>query len=355
MIAAIPAFAAGCRMLRDWKGDHAMRKHLLTLACAALLAAPASAVTIDWVTVGDPGNVADTEVMACCGSSTGTTGYGAVAGAYLISKYETTNAQYAEFLNAVAATDTNALYHWHMGRGLGGITRSGSSGSFSYGTRAGREAMPVNYVSFYDALRFANWLHNGQPMGPQGNATTEDGAYTITALGIANNSITRNAGATIFLPSEDEWYKAAYYDADSTSYFDYPAGTDTQTVCAAPRATANTANCNFIVVGDLTDVGSYTGSASPNGTFDQGGNVMEWNEAIISGSSRGNRGGGWTFNPFSLRAAFGNRTNPTFELHDFGFRVASTPSPAWIAAVRLRCRTGSGLPTTSSMTCWSRV
>jgi hypothetical protein len=224
----------------------------------------------------------------------------------------------------VAATDTNALYHWHMGSGREGITRSGSSGSFSYGTRAGREAMPVNYVSFYDALRFANWLHNGQPMGPQGNVTTEDGAYTITALGIANNSITRNAGATIFLPSEDEWYKADYYDADSTSYFDYPAWTDTQTVCAAPRATANTANCNR-VVNYPTEVGSYTGSASPNGTFDQSGNVMEWNEAIISGSSRGNRSGGWTFNPFSLRAAFGNRTNPTFELHDFGFRVASIP------------------------------
>ncbi len=44
--------------------------------------------------------------------------------------------------------------------------------------------MPVNFVSFWDGLRFANWLHNGQPTGAQGNSTTEDGAYTLTAGGI---------------------------------------------------------------------------------------------------------------------------------------------------------------------------
>ena len=54
----------------------------------------------------------------------------------------------------------------------------------------------------------------------------QDGAYTITALGIASNSITRNVGASIFLTSEDEWFKAAYYSALTTSYFDHPAGTD---------------------------------------------------------------------------------------------------------------------------------
>jgi hypothetical protein len=88
---------------------------------------------------------------------------------------------------------------------LGGITQSGSSGSFSYSVKTGFADKPVNFVSFYDSLRFANWLENGQPTGAQGNATTEDGAYTITAAGILANSITRNSGATIFLTSEDEW------------------------------------------------------------------------------------------------------------------------------------------------------
>jgi len=199
---------------------------------ALLLALPAHAqVTIEWVTVGDPGNAADD------------TGYGAVAYTYRIGKYEVTNAQYAEFLNAVAASDTYELYSTHMGSGHGGITRSGSSGSYTYSAIAGREDMPVNYVSWYDSLRFANWLHNGQPTGAQGDGTTEDGAYTITEEGIAEDSITRNAGATVFLTSEDEWYKAAYYDAGSEIYFNYPASSDTLTYCRPPGAMANTANC----------------------------------------------------------------------------------------------------------------
>ena len=298
-------------------------RRLFVLA-VLLLALPAHGVTIDWVTVGDPGNAGDTEVMACCGSVTGTSGYGAVDYTYQISKYETTNAQYAEFLNAVAATDTNLLYSPSLGSGA--ITRSGGPGSYMYSAIAGRENMPVNHVSFYDALRFANWLHNGQPTGVQGDATTEDGAYTITAQGIADNSITRNADATIFLTSEDEWYKAAYYDPVSSSYFNYPAGTDTVTTCAAVGATPNAANCDR-VVGDLTDVGSYTGSPSPNGTFDQGGNVWEWNEAII-GSERGLRGGGFHFYPYDLAASFPQTTLPTAEVSTFGFRVAMIPEPS---------------------------
>jgi len=51
--------------------------------------------------------------------------------------------------------------------------------------------------------------------------------------------------------------------------------------CAGPTATANRANCNF-AVSDVTNKVSYTGSASPYGTFDQGGNVYEWNETIIT-------------------------------------------------------------------------
>jgi cysteine-rich repeat protein len=280
------------------------------LASAALLFAfPVHAeVTFDWITVGDPGNACDTQSQGC---------FGAVPHTYQISKYEVTNSQYVEFLNAVAATDTNELYSTNMGSGYGGITRSGSSGSYTYSAIAGREDMPVNYVSFYDALRFANWLHNGQPSGAQDSTTTEDGAYDMSL----ESSVVREVGAQAFLTSEDEWYKAAYY-AGSDSYFDYPAGSDTQTTCAGPGPTANTANCD-VVVYDLTDVGSYTGSASPTGSFDQGGNVSEWNEALI-GSNRGLRGGGFGSTPdnlaASVRTVFGA---PPFGSVSTGFRVAS--------------------------------
>jgi len=207
----------------------------------------------------------------------------------------------------------------------GGITRSGSPGSYTYAVKPGFESKPVNFVSFYDALRFTNWLNNGQ-----GSADTETGAYTLlggTATPSNGLTVTRNPGANIFLPSENEWYKAAYYDALTATYFDYPAGTNTATVCSAPTGTANRANCAN-AVGGVTDVGAYTGSASPYGTFDQGGNVWEWNEQIVSGSTRGIRGGGWGSSAGLLAASRRNNTLPTGEGGDIGFRVASlVPEP----------------------------
>lgn len=107
-----------------------------------------------------------------------------------------------------------------------------------------------------------------------------------------------------------------------SSYFEHPAGTSTPSVCAAAGVTMNTANCSS-AVGDLTNSGSYTGSASPNSTFDQGGNVFEWNEAIIS-LGRSRRGGSFFHGGDNL-AAFFRRTdsNPTSSGQTFGFRVAS--------------------------------
>ena len=136
---------------------------------------------------------------------------------YQIGKFEVSNAQYAEFLNAVDPTGANALglYNRFMGSNeRGGITNAGAEG-FVYQVKPFFESKPVVYVSFWDSIRFANWLHNGQ-----GNADMETGSYTITEEGIDSNTITRNVNATIALPSEDEWYKAAYYDSGSESYYD---------------------------------------------------------------------------------------------------------------------------------------
>jgi formylglycine-generating enzyme required for sulfatase activity len=296
------------------------------LALAVLLFAfPAQArVNIDWVAVGDPGNACETQGPDCLG---------AVSYEYRIGKYEVTNRQYARFLNAVAKTDPNSLYETNMGDknapNYGGITRSGSSGSYTYSAIVGREDMPVNWVSWYDSLRFANWLHNGQPTSAAANTTTEDGAYNM----YLESAVVRKAGAKVFLASEDEWYKAAYYKGGGTSagYWDYPAGSDTQTSCTAPGATANTANCDTL---DVTDVGSYTGAASPSSTFDQGGNVYEWTETLkFSGPMpvRGLRGGAFYFSdPESLAASEYEPAHPRYDGEDVGFRVASlvpeTPS-----------------------------
>jgi formylglycine-generating enzyme required for sulfatase activity len=185
---------------------------------------------------------------------------------------------------------------------------------------------PVVYVSFYDALRLANWMHNGQPTGMQDDTTTENGAYTITPEGISTNSIVRNAGSTVQLPTEDEWYKAAYY-AGGGSYFFYPAGTSTLVSCSRPGGSGNTANCGFSA-NKVTEVGAYTASSSPNGTFDQGGNVWEWNETVILGAGRIMRGGSFIDDPEVLEAAERIGFLSTNEVDTVGFRlVKAVPEP----------------------------
>jgi formylglycine-generating enzyme required for sulfatase activity len=140
--------------------------------------------------------------------------------------------------------------------------------------------------------------------------------------------VVRNAGASIFLTSENEWYKAAYYDAVSMSYFDFPAGSNTVTTCSTPTATPNRANCGNAVAigGQLTIRGSYTGSASPYGTFDQGGNVFEWNETI-TGSNREIRGGQFSTGPSDLGASTRYDISTGLE-GAVGIRLAMIPEPS---------------------------
>ena len=258
---------------------------------------PAS-VTIDWVAVGNAGNAADT------------TGYGAVAYAYQIGKYEVTNAQYGAFLNAAAKTDNYALYNSNMSSL--GISRSGSSGSYTYSVTTALANRPVVYVSWFDAARMANWMVNGQ-----GNGSTETGAYTLNGA-TSGVSFTKNAGAQVYIPTENEWYKAAYYNAANTSYSLYPNGQNTITT-----ADANYNNSG----GSTTNVGTYSSDPSSYGTFDQGGNVWEWNDEVIDSSSRWLRGGSFNNNESNLRASYRVNYDPTFENNRVGFRVASVPEP----------------------------
>jgi len=301
------------------------------LLLSLLIASSGSAITMAWTPIGNPGNAADPGADRC--GPNGDQLCGDVPYAYNIGTYEVTNAQYTAFLNAVATTDTNGLYDVSMSNpgtfSYGGITRSGSSGSYAYSAIAGRGNMPVNFIGFYDALRFTNWMNNGQPTGTQNASTTEDGTYTITAQGVTENSIVRNSGATIVLPSASEWYKAAYYDPSSSIYYDYPTGSNAPTTCATPSAAANQANCNS-AVGDLTNIGSYTGSASPYGTFDQGGNVSEWNETVFPPpTQRELRGGSYGFSNGYLRGDTVDfrRANQTQAYPYVGFRLAMIPEP----------------------------
>jgi formylglycine-generating enzyme required for sulfatase activity len=311
--------------------NRALSLGLSSSVAALLLAATASAVTVDWVTIDAAGNAPDTNPTNCGFLQTGACG--AVAEVYQIGKYEVTNSQYAEFLNAVAVDDTYLLYNSSMNDNLlfGGITRTGVAGSYSYTVKPGYDDKPVTYVSFWDAARFSNWLENGQPVGAQGAGTTETGSYTISQAGILANTIARNPGATIFIPSEHEWYKAAYYDPDVANYFDYPTGTNAVIGCVAPASdTGNSANCASVLPSTLTDVGAYVLSGSPFGTFDQGGNVAEWHEGILGGS-RGLRGGSWGGGPPDTNSDNQGYSAHTLEYAHVGFRLAGSvviPEPS---------------------------
>jgi formylglycine-generating enzyme len=303
----------------------------LIVLCASLFVAlhSASAVTIQWSPVGNPGNARD--------PATGSF-FGAVAYSYNIGTKDVTNSQHAEFLNTKDPSGANLLGLWNSGMAnttFGGISFNGGNGAGSkYVLTAGRQDHPVNTVTWYDTIRFANWLNNGQ-----GNGSTETGAYTLlggTPTPSNGNSITRNPGATVFLPSESEWYKAAYYNPATGSYFQYPTSNNTAPTAEAPPGGSNSANSNF-VVNNLTDVGAYAGTTSPYGAFDMGGNVWQWNQALISGSFRGLRGGSFDNNSDHLLSSVRLANGPTPENNNFGFRVASVPEPSTGVLVVAAC------------------
>ncbi|MBN1491491.1 MAG: SUMF1/EgtB/PvdO family nonheme iron enzyme [Phycisphaerae bacterium] len=293
----------------------------------ALLAGTAMAVNIETVPVGNPGNAGEL-------SGSGAGGYGpnricgAVAYTYNIGKYEVTAGQYTEFLNKVAAADMYGLYNTYMWSDTYGckIQRSGSSGSYTYSVASNYANRPVNYVSWGDSVRFANWLHNGQPTGPQGAGTTETGAYTLNgAMTDAElSAVTRNVNWKWAITSEDEWYKAAYHKNDGITgnYWPYPTSSDH----------INTSMANYgMSVGHTTDVGGYL-YPSPYGTFDQGGNVWEWNEAAPYSAFRGERGGSFSSYDGDLLASGRNYGDyPTYECVSIGFRVSEVPEPTSLA------------------------
>ncbi len=340
----------------------AVVRGLMAAAIVAQAVTAHAVVTIDTVLVGNPGNANDW------------TGLGGVNYIYQIGKYEVTNSQYCEFLNNRAATDTYGLYHTSMSSDdRGGIIQSGNSGSYTYAVKSGYENMPVVYVCWYDCIRFANWLQNGQ--GITGTGDTESGTYAITSGGLNSGTVAVPDAATRatwtaanphwVLPSESEWFKAAYHQpaaqgGDTDDYWVYPTQSNSMPYADQPPGNnapvqSNTANFykndgvangyndGFAVNGTakydssqnyLTNVGAYTLSDSFYGTFDQGGNVWEWNETDVygNGSTRGLRGGGWASNYAFMQYSSLNNHYPAVQ-HDYGlgFRVACVPEPGSLA------------------------
>ena len=273
------------------------------LVSTCLLAVSASAGTVDYtmVTVGNPGNANDT----------GGGGIGAVDSSYQIGKYDVTIGQYTAFLNAADpnGTNPNGIYNSSMGTNLNiaGISytdgaAAGSkyavmtvSGSSPYGGVSNGDR-PITYVSWFDAARFSNWM--------------------------------------------TKWYKSAYYDptlnSGSGGYYAYATQSNSlpgNTIGSTGNQANRFANTGYAVTQSfnsssnqnyLTDVGAFTGSGSFYDTFDQTGNVNQWNDLDgAAGALRGQRGGFYNDIELGLSSSSSFSRAPSYEGADVGFRLAS--------------------------------
>ena len=235
---------------------------------------------IHWVRVGDPGNQAHQKI-----------GLGAVADPFLIGRYEVTNREYCRFLNE-SQTGRFGLHGVAEGPTSppAAIVRAGAPGAFRYTVTPGLEFMPVIGLRWCDAARLANWLHHGG----RPDSDTEHGAYDLTrGEPTDSEAVPKQPAASVWIPSRDEWFKAAYYKGggEAAGYWGFPTGSDSPpTACEADEAGTGLPekrlSANYseksrwpkgIRIGQggcLTAVGS-NGPEGPYGTFDMGGNAVE--------------------------------------------------------------------------------
>ena len=373
--------SAACLSGYAWRRRTMRNRALMVVALASVLAMtasisqaqvsnvfnmPSGEASLQFVTVGNPGNAADTT------TGYGSYGYGSVPYVYQMGKYDVTIGQYCQFLNAVAATDTYGLYNSDLALMSGwetnsmptvGIVQSGSPGSYTYSVSytagawssyvaynsnlypsalAAANDAPIFDMTWGDAARFCNWLQNGQPTNlGEAAGSTETGAYTLNG-DTSSYLETRNPNATYFIPSENEWYKAAYFNPSNGTYWLYPTQSNTvPSYALRPRGRTTPISLNGSNQTDstncLTPVGAFLASPGPYGTYDMGGDVWQWNEAIIQsetlGGCRGLRGGSWGDNYRQPARSIGDDYDnaASANIWGYGFRVAtSVPEPSAI-------------------------
>jgi sulfatase modifying factor 1 len=270
----------------------------------------ANAFSLDFVNIGNAGNAADT------------TGYGAVPYEYRIGKYEISQ----DAIDKATAS------------GMANVTAGAWTGN-----------QPAANINWYEAAAFVNWLNTSTGHQAAYNLTFS-GSWSMTlwssgdAWQAGGENLYRHKGAFYFLPNDDEWYKAAFYNAGGTNYFLYATGE------AEPISVASGADVGTAVFNGAEDPAVFApagvdmaGGLSAYGTMGQGGNVSEWIETAFDGSNdsatkiRRATGGNWESSTTELAVYefFPGNAAPTQEDFGTGFRVASVPEPSTYALLAM--------------------
>ena len=266
--------------------------------------------TIDFVNIGNAGNAADT------------TGYGAVPYEYRASTYEITQ-------NAITKATAS---------GMANVTAGAWTGN-----------QPAADIDWYEAAAFVNFLNTSSGKTVAYDLTFSNGSWSMAlwsseqAWTAGGTNLYRNKDAFYFLPSENEWYKAAYYNAAGANYFLYPTASNTAPTAVASGTNADTAVYQFVSFSPA--VVNAAGGLSSYGTMGQGGNIWEMNETAFDGSnnspseSRALRGGSYPNDATRLASSYHQATEPLDSVASIGFRVASVPEPSTYALLLM---TGAG-------------
>jgi len=273
-----------------------------------------NAFTMEFVTIGNPNNAADTTGSP---NPAGSVGY-----IYNLGKYEVSRGQIDKANSAGSLGITLYDMEYYGGNGVN---------------------KPATGVSWFESATFVNWLNTSK--GYQA-AYKFDGSGTFqlwspTDAGYNANNMFRNSQAKYVIPSRDEWYKAAYGNRNGT-WNNYATGSDSAPTAVASGTAANTAVYNGVYNGQSSpaDITS-AGGLSPYGTMGQGGNVREWTDTAydesndIAGEKMESRGGTWESSDYRVSASYRDRDPAYFAWSYLGFRVAMIPEPSSLSLLAL--------------------
>jgi formylglycine-generating enzyme required for sulfatase activity len=299
-------------------------------------------------------------------------GRGSVGYEYKIGKMEVTTAQWVEFFNAAFDRPSNDLLphltppdpgHWGAQS-----TTPMTPGAKRWNVAPGQALHPVGDISWRMAAMYCNWLSNGKSLD---RSAFLNGAYDASTFGSSGSGFTdqqsHNPEAKYWIPTWDEWLKAAHFDPSKNGgaggWWLYDTSSDTTPVYGPagqlvglsgngtpfPDPTGQPAQANGGWTSEFSGfspfdvlLGAYPTVQSPWGLLDTAGGTSEWTEETIGAAGRREAryydGSHWFESSGNAKAGdwIGSSGSdfPSLATYDLGFRIASVvPAPASIAPV----------------------